>query len=131
MGTGKVTRLAQSAKQSQPRRHRSPAQGTVITVRGSNHAWFEHGTVTSPGCPYLAEIWHFPFESTGKEAGCSEAQLWPMVQNQKYGWPIKPEMRLATSDGLYDKSLMTKLLLKIPNKVNIYYYRKRVPWLTR
>ena len=29
------------------------------------------------GSTVLAEIWHFPFETTGKEAGCSEAQLWP------------------------------------------------------
>ena len=45
------------------------------------------------------------------------------------GYRRQSEIRLGTSDCLYGKSLVMELLLKIPTKVNIYYYCKRVPWL--
>ena len=52
------------------------------------------------------------------------------VQNQKYGWPITSEIRLGTSDYLYDKFIVMKLLLEIPSKIYIYYYCKMVPWFS-
>ena len=51
------------------------------------------------------------------------------VQNQKYGWPFKSELRLATSDCLYCKPLLMELLLKNPNKDIFNNYGIMVPWL--
>ena len=55
---------------------------------------------------------------------------WRLLQNQKHGWPIKLETRLGIFDCLYGKSLVMKLLLKIPTKIDINYYCKMVPWLS-
>ena len=40
------------------------------------------------------------------------------------------EIRLGIFDCLYGKSLVMKLLLKIPTKIDINYYGKMVPWLS-
>ena len=55
---------------------------------------------------------------------------WRLLQNQKHGWPIKLEIRLGIFDWLYGKSIVMKLLLKIPTKIDINYYGKMVPWLS-